>query len=174
MTGTGRLAKRHLCNMRNREFQTQLWGTEMHHHTFGNRPYHKLVNSLCKQRFGTQIRGWSFELQGRNRAKTGHLLMKILEAALALILKAAATSKTNLCSYRKERDSSKATLILNLLMCWTQLLSESQIFFTLVSLHWYPKQAHHNPPADYTMLYNSFHVTFSQSPTALCFPCFLD
>lgn len=61
--------------------------------------------------------------------------MEILEVALALILKAAATRKANLCSYRKERDSGKATLILNLLMCWTQLFSESPIFFTLVSLH---------------------------------------
>lgn len=61
--------------MRNREVQTQLWGAEKHHYTFGNRPSHKLVKSLCKQRFGTQTRGWSFELEGRNRVRTGELLM---------------------------------------------------------------------------------------------------
>lgn len=150
--------------MRKRECQTQLRGTEKHHYTFGNRPSNKLVNSLCEQRFGTQTRGWSFELEGRKRAKTGELFTEILDAALALILKAAATSKTNLCLCREERDSGKATLILNLLMCWTQLFSESLIFFTLVSLHWYPKQAHHNPPADYTSSCTSSLWPFLKAP----------
>lgn len=172
MTGTGRLAKRYLCNRRKREFQTQPRGTEKHHYTFGNRPNNELVNSLCEQRFGTQTRGWSFELEGMNRAKTGELLMEILEAALALMLKAAATSKTKSCSHRKERDSGKATLILNLLMCWTQLFSASLIFFTLVSLHWYPKQAHHNPPADYPSSCTSSTWPFLQAPQLCVCPAF--